>query len=108
MIRLLLLLVALGVGFGGGVYWAHHNPEKAARLAAEEEKRFIEAQIALNKRLRERLASLESKTTAPRAGGSSLLPSGQGSAASREDIEAVKVEAEKQEQELLKRLEALK
>lgn len=107
MIRLVLLLIALAVGFGGGVYWAHKNPDAAAKLAAEEEKRFLEAQLALNKKIQEKLASLDSKT-APKGGFSSLLSSNQAAAAAREDVNALQAEADQQEAQLLQRIEALK
>ena len=107
MIRLVLLLIALAVGFGGGVYWAHKNPEAAAKLAAEEEKRFLEAQLALNKKIQEKLASLDSKTQ-PKSNFSSLISPQQAAAAAKEDVDALQDEADQQEQALLSRLEALK
>jgi hypothetical protein len=107
MIKLVILLIALAVGFGGGVYWAHHNPDAAAKIAAEEEKRFIEAQLALNKKLKEKLASLDSKTSA-KGGASGFLSSGQSAAAAQEDVKELKAETDKQEQELRQRLDALK
>lgn len=106
MIKLIVLLIALALGFGGGVYWAHHNPDAAAKLAAEEEKRFLEAQLALNKKIQEKLASLDSKTSA-KPGVSGFLSAGQ-SAAAKEDVNALKTEADKQEEELRRRLEAIK
>ena len=106
MIRLIPLLIALAVGFGGGVYWAHHNPDAAARLAAEEEKRFLEAQLALNKKIQETLAKLESRTTS-KAGVSGFLSSGQAAAAAKEDVDQLKTEADQQEAELRRRLEKL-
>ena len=107
MIKLVLLFIALAVGFGGGVYWAHHNPDAAGRLAAAEEKRFIEAQIALNNRLKEKLLSLEGKATASKSGGSSFLSSGQGAAVAKEDVKALEAEAEAQEKSLRERLAKL-
>ena len=108
MIRLVLLLIALAVGFGGGVYWAHKNPEAAAKLAAEEEKRFLEAQLALNKKIQEKLASLDSKTQPKSNFSSSLISPQQAVAAAKEDVDALQAEADQQEQALLSRLEALK
>ena len=107
MIKLIVLLIALAIGFGGGVYWAHHNPDAAAKLAAEEEKRFLEAQLALNKKIQEKLASLESKTSA-KPGVSGFLSAGQSAAAAKEDVNALKTEADKQAEELRRRLEAIK
>ena len=40
MFKMIFLLLGLAVGFGGGVYWAHHNPDEAAKLAAAEEKKL--------------------------------------------------------------------
>ena len=31
MFKMIFLLVGLAVGFGGGVYWAHKNPDQAAQ-----------------------------------------------------------------------------
>ena len=33
MFKMIFLLFGLGVGFGGGVYWAHHNPDAAAKFS---------------------------------------------------------------------------
>ena len=107
MIKLVILLVVLAAGFGLGVYWAHHNPDQAAKLAAEEEKRFLEAQLAITEKIQEKLASLESKTSA-KPGVSGFLSAGQSAAAAKEDVTSLKSESEKQEQELRQRLEALK
>ncbi|MEO6437306.1 MAG: hypothetical protein ABIP55_16305 [Tepidisphaeraceae bacterium] len=105
MIKLILLLVALGVGFGGGVYWAHHNPDAAAKLAAEEEKRFLEAQLALTQKIKAKLDSLDSKTSA-KSGASSFLSSGQASAAAKQDVSDLKQEHARLEEELRQRLNA--
>jgi hypothetical protein len=106
MIKLVLILIALAIGFGGGVYWAHKNPDAAAKLAAEEERRFLEAQLALNKKIQEKLASLDSKTSA-KPGVSGFLSAGQSAAAAKQDVTELKSEADQQEQELRQRLTAL-
>ena len=45
MLKLLILIVGLAVGFGGGVYWGVHHPEQASQISQEEERRFLELQI---------------------------------------------------------------
>lgn len=75
MVKLIVLILGLAIGFGGGVWWGHKNPEAAAKLSAEEERRVIEASIALNKKMQATLDKLQNKTPAPGSGfvGSSWL-----------------------------------
>ena len=109
MVNLIVLVLGLAVGFGGGVYWAHKNPDQAATLSAEEEKRFLEAQLAITKKIQAKLEQLGGNTSAKPAGTSSgFVSQGQASAASAGDVKELKADAQKQEDELRKRLGALK
>ena len=58
MFKLIVLILGLAVGFGGGVYWAHKNPEDAAKFSAEEERRFLEAQLAITEKIKAKLDEL--------------------------------------------------
>jgi hypothetical protein len=107
MLKLLFLLVGLAIGFGGGVYWGQKNPEAAAKLSAEEEKRFLEAQVAISKKIQAKLDELQNKATAPKTPGAGFVGSGQSGPAAQE-VKDVKAEAAKQEAELEKRISELK
>ena len=109
MVKLIVLLLGLAIGFGGGVYWAHKNPDQAAKLSAEEEKRFLEAQLAITEKIKAKLDELASAASSKVPGGSSgFLSSSQSGAAVAEDVKELKGDAQRQEDELRKRLTALK
>ena len=108
MVKLIVLLFGLAVGFGGGVYWGHKNPEQAAKVAAEEERRFLEAQLAITQKIQAKLDQLSSATSGKPSNSSGFLSSSQSGAAPAEDVKDLKADAEQQEAELRKRLEAVK
>ncbi len=111
MFKMIFLLAGLAAGFGGGVYWAHHNPDAAAKLSAEEEKKFLEAQLAINQKIQTKLEQLQGKATGKSPAGSGFLSSSQSGGAggpSAADVNDVKSEAQKQQDELQKRLAQLK
>ena len=108
MIRAVLMLVALAVGFGGGVYWAHHNPGAAAKFSAEEEKRFLEAQLAITQKIKSKLEQLSTENAAKPPAGSGFISSKQAAAATPEDVKQLRLETESQEAMLRKRLDELK
>jgi hypothetical protein len=76
MIKLIVLVLGLIVGFGIGVYWGVHHPVEARKLADEEERRFVEAQKKLLERLRRKLDELTQRATASTTPGSAVAPSG--------------------------------
>jgi hypothetical protein len=104
MIKIIILLLGIAGGFGGGIYWAHHNPEAAAKISAEEEKRFLEAQLAITQKIQGKLESLQNKTASSK--GNSFL--GGGSGASAAEVNDVKADAQKQEAELKQKIAQLK
>ena len=109
MVKLIVLVLGLAIGFGGGVYWAHKNPDQAAKLSAEEEKRFLEAQLAITEKIKAKLDELASAASSKVPGSSSgFLSSSQSGAAVAEDVKELKGDAQRQEDELRKRLDALK
>ena len=109
MIKIIVLLLGLAVGFGGGVYWAHKNPDQAAKISAEEEERFLKAQLAITEKIKAKLDELSSAASSKVPGGSSgFLSSSQSGAAVESDVKELKADAQRQEDELRKRLEAVK
>jgi hypothetical protein len=80
--KLIILIVGLVLGFGGGVYWGHHNQEAAGNLAAKEEewvlKGKMEATAAIKARLDQVLSSSSSSHPTPGTGfvGGSAVGSG--------------------------------
>lgn len=107
MLKLIVLLFGLGVGFGGGVYWAHKNPEQAAKISAEEEKRFLEAQLAITQKIQAKLEQLGGAASANPSSASGFLSSGQSTGKASEDVNELKAEAQRQEEELRKRLQTI-
>jgi hypothetical protein len=105
MLKLIALVLGLAVGFGGGVYWAHANPDAAGKLSAEEEKQFLQAQLAITQKIQAKLDTLGTKA-ASKTPGSSFIGSGPGTASA--DVSDLKSETQKQQDELNKRLVQLK
>ncbi|HEV2293933.1 MAG TPA: hypothetical protein VGR35_08750 [Tepidisphaeraceae bacterium] len=107
MVKIILLILGLVVGFGGGVYWAHKNPEQAAKISAEEERRFLEAQLAITEKIQAKLDELTGATSdRPKASG--FLSSSQSGALAADDVKDIKADAQRQEDALRKRLEQVK
>jgi hypothetical protein len=107
MFKMIFLILGLGVGFGGGVYWAHHNPDAAAKLSAEEEKKFLEAQLAITEKIQGKLDQLSNKTSG-KTSGSGFLSSSQSGGATASDVNELKSDTQKQQAELRTRLNQLK
>src|SRR5205085_154397 len=98
-------LICLILGFAGGVYWAAHNPTGASQLSAQEEKTFIQAQIALNQKIQAKLEQMNGP--AGTKTGAGFLASG-ASGVSAADINDLKAQAQKQQTELQAHLSKLK
>jgi hypothetical protein len=107
MFKMIFLLAGLAVGFGGGVYWAHKNPDQAATLSAAEEKKFLEYQLQISQKIQQKLDQLQSKASAPK-GASGFLGSGQAPTVNAAEVSDVKADAQKQQEELQKHLAQLK
>jgi hypothetical protein len=117
MIRLVLMLVCLGIGFGGGVYWGVKHPADAQKLASVEEKQFIEKQKVLLEKMKRKLDELSSaqptggtgatgtgtSSTGGRSGFLGAAPAG----ATRKDpeLEELKKESDQQLQQANKLLQ---
>jgi hypothetical protein len=106
MFKMIFLLLGLGVGFGGGVYWAHHNPDAAAKLSAEEEKKFLEAQLAITEKIQSKLDQLGNKGA--KTSGSGFLSSSQAGGATSSDVNELKSDTQKQQEQIRARLNELK
>ena len=104
MFKLITLALGLAIGFGAGVWWGQKNPQQAAQLSAEEEKRFVQAQLAMNQKIKEKLDQLQNKTST-NTPGSGFVASGQAPAA---DVKDAKAAADKQEADLQAHLAKLK
>ena len=115
MIRLVLMLVCLGVGFGGGVYWGVKHPADAQKLASVEEKQFIEKQKVLLEKMKRKLDELSSAqpaggaATGATAGRSGFVSSGQAGAARKDpELDELKRESDQQLQQANKLLQTAK
>jgi hypothetical protein len=107
MFKMIFLILGLGVGFGGGVYWAHHNPDAAAKLSAEEEKKFLEAQLAITEKIQSKLDQLSNQRSG-KTSGAGFLSASQAGGATASDVNELKNDAQKQEAQLRERLNQLK
>jgi hypothetical protein len=107
MIRLVIMLVVLAIGFGGGVYFAHKFPAAAATISAEEEKRFLEARLEATRRIKAKLDQL-SASSAKAPGGSGFLSASQAGAANAEDVKQLRADTDAEEAAIQKRLAELK
>ena len=115
MIRLVLMLVCLSVGFGGGVYWGVKHPADAQKLASVEEKQFIEKQKVLLEKMKRKLDELSSAQPTGGAGGtgsttpggrSGFVSSGQAGAARKDpELDELKRESDQQLQQANKLLQ---
>ena len=108
MFKLIVLVIGLALGFGGGVWWGQKHPDEAAKLSAEEERRFLEAQLAITEKIQTKLEQLSSNTSVKPSGASGFLSSGQSGAATANDVKELKADSQRQSDELRKRLETLK
>ena len=108
MIRAVLMLVVLLVGFGGGIYFGQKFPNTASKLSAEEEKRFLQAQLAITQKIKAKLEQLSAAEAKP-PGGSGFISSKQAAAAATpQDVKELRSETDAQEAMLRQRLEKLK
>src|SRR5687768_12394363 len=108
MVRAVIMLVVLAVGFGGGIYFGQKFPGTAAKISAEEEKRFLEAQLAITQKIKAKLEQLEGKAAATPGGTSGFISSKQAAAATPQDVKELRQETDTQEAMLRKRLDELK
>lgn len=115
MIRFVIMLVCLGVGFGVGVYWGVKHPAAAQKLATVEEKQFVEKQKVLLEKLKRKLDELANApattgtgatgtgTTAGRSGFLGASPAAP--ARTDPELEELKRESDRQLQEADKLLQ---
>ncbi len=103
MIKMIVLLLGLAVGFGGGVYWGVHHPDDARKLSDAEERKVLEKQKELLAKLKGKLDQLASSGAASTAGRSGILGAAQGGKADPE-IDRLKAESDQQMNELDKLL----
>jgi hypothetical protein len=103
MIKIIVLLLGLAVGFGGGVWYGVRHPEEGKKIADEEERRVLEKQKELLAKLKTKLDQLASSRTATsvKGVGSSLLS---GAPAKDPEVDTLKAESDKQMAELDKML----
>jgi hypothetical protein len=94
MFKALILLVGLIVGFGGGIYWSSHHPDQANKISAAEEKKFLQAQMAITQKIQARLDHLNGKTP-----DAASQPSA--------DVKQLKADTQTQQVELKKHLDAI-
>ena len=109
MIKIIVLLVGLAVGFGAGVYWGVKNPEQAKTLAAAEERKVLEKQKELLQKMKAKLDQLASSrvgTTAKGIGSGFVSGAQTGAAKADPEVEKLKAESDQQLAELDKLLKS--
>lgn len=108
--KLVMLIIGLVIGFGGGVYWGVYHPAQAQGIAAEEEKKFLEAQLKASQTIKDKLnevAAHHQVQTGNTATNSETASSGTGDAATSRDINSLQKQQDEQIQGLQKRLSGL-
>jgi len=108
VIKMVVLLFGLGIGFGVGVYWGVNHPVEAKRFADEEERRVLEKQKELLAKLKSKLDQLTSSHSATASTakpvGSGFVAGGAAGAAKDPEVDNLKVESDQQLKELDKLL----
>lgn len=56
MFKLITLVLGMGIGFGGGVWWGVHHPNEAANLSAQEEQEVLEQTQAMKDKIAKLMA----------------------------------------------------
>jgi len=100
MIKIIVLLLGLAVGFGGGVWYGVNHPEQAKKIADEEERKVLEKQKELLAKLKtklDQLASSRTGTTGTKTPGTGFLS---GAPAKDPEVDSLKAESDKQMAEL--------
>lgn len=107
MFKWIFLLVGLAVGFGGGVWWGVRNPEQAQGLAAEEERRVLEAKKQVAEAFKKKLDEIiNSSRQRPTATGSGFLPGARGPAGPNPELVELQKEAEQEIRQLDQQIDA--
>jgi hypothetical protein len=101
VIKIIVLLLGLAVGFGGGVWYGVNHPEQGKKIADEEERRVLEKQKELVARLKTKLDQLaSSRTTAGAKTPGTGFVSGAPGATKDQEVDKLDAEADKQMAEL--------
>jgi len=106
MIKIIVLLLGLAVGFGGGVWYGVNHPEQAKKIADDEERRVLEKQKELLAKLKTKLDQLASSrtgttTTSIKAPGVGFVGGAAGGAPAKDpEVDSLKAESDKQMAEL--------
>jgi hypothetical protein len=93
MFKLIALLLGLGVGFGGGVWYASKHPEWAKDFGAKEEQYAIEKSLQIAKATKAKLDEMAAKDSSSKTGQNSFLGSGS-TATKKPDPEIAKLSQE--------------
>lgn len=96
MIKIVVLLFGLGIGFGVGVFWGVNHPVEAKKFADEEERRFVEAQKQLLEKLKSKLDQLASGRSTPAAPGGTRSSFASGTSGRDAEVEALRADAQRQ------------
>ena len=105
MIKIIVLILGLAIGFGAGVWWGVKNPEQAQKLAAEEERRVLEKQKELLAKMKAKLDQLASARTGTSGIAGRGFVSGAQSAAPKDpEVDRLKAESDEQMKDLDKLL----
>jgi hypothetical protein len=102
MIKIIVLLLGLAVGFGGGVWYGVRHPEEGKKIADEEERRVLEKQKELLAKLKTKLDQLASSRTGTSSFGGKTPGVGfvPGTGAKDPEVDSLKAESDKQMAEL--------
>lgn len=61
--KLIVLILGLGIGFGAGVFWSVHHPQQASTLSDSEQQQFLRAQLKIAEAVKSKLDTMATKST---------------------------------------------
>jgi len=105
--KILFLIIGLGVGFGGGVFWGVHHPAQASQIATDEERRFLEMQVKVTEAIKSKLDQLASRQSQAAKGPGSGFVSGGSASGPDPEIASLRDQQDHQLQQLQNRLNQL-
>ncbi len=62
--KLIVLIIGVGIGFGGGVWWGVQHPQQAASLSNTEQQQFLQAQLKIAEAVKSKLDTMATKSNA--------------------------------------------
>lgn len=101
--KLIVLIIGVGIGFGGGVWWGVQHPQQAATLSDAEQQQFLQAQLKIAEAVKSKLDTMATKSASSGSSIGSGFVAG-GSSAPVPDLSELRSTQDTQIQQLKARL----